>query len=89
MARALVRGRLATRVERSHDDGVADGEAIDARTDLGDRARHLVADHLRHAHAVIHVAVGDVDIGAADTAEGDVDPHLARAGRLDRRSRRR
>ncbi len=83
MARALVRGRLATRVERSNHDGVADGEAVDARAELGDRARHLVSDHLRYAHAVIHVAVGDVDVGAADTAEGDVEPHLARVGRLD------
>ena len=51
------------------------------RADLGDGARHLVADHLRSTDAPVHVPVGDVEVGAADAAVGDVEPHLARAGR--------
>ena len=78
MADALVGGRLATRVERPHDDVVADRIAVDARADLRDRARHLVPDDLRHPHPVVHMALCDVQIRAADAAEGDVEPNLAR-----------
>src|SRR5581483_434167 len=76
-----VRRDLTGRVERSDDDRVADVEALDALPDGGDGAGHLVADHLRRPHAVIHRSVGDVEVGAADAAVGDVEAHLARAGR--------
>ena len=72
---------LAACVERTDDDGVAGLEAGDVRADLGDGARHLVADHLRSTDAPVHVPVRDVEVGATDAAVGDVEPHLARAGR--------
>ncbi len=81
MAEALVRGHLAACVERTDDDGVAGLEAGDVRADLGDGARHLVADHLRSTDPPVHVRVRDVEVGATDAAVGDVEPHLARAGR--------
>ena len=81
VAHALVGGRLAARVERPHDDVLADREAVDARAELGNRPRHLVPDDLRHPHAVVHVAVRDVEIRAADAAEPDVEPDLARPRR--------
>jgi hypothetical protein len=82
MADALVSRCLATGVERPHDDVLADRVAFDSRTELRHRARHLVADDLRHAHPVIHVTLGDVKIRPADAAERYVEPHLSRP-RLD------
>ena len=51
--------------------------------DLGDRARHLVADHLRGMHAGVHRTVGDVEVGPADAAVGDVEPHFVGARLLN------
>ena len=77
---ALVGGRLGSGVERANDDGVTDGVAVNARAELCDGARHLVTDHLRYANPVVHVTAGDVDVRATDTAEGNVEPDLARSG---------
>ena len=88
VADTLVRRRLAAAVERPDDDLVADREAVDAGAELRDRPGHLVPDHLRRLHAVVHRAVGDVDVGAADPAVGDVEPDLALIGRARLRTRR-
>ena len=80
VAEALVGGRLGAGVERANDDGVTDVVAVDARAELCDRARHLVTDHLRYANPVVHVTAGDVDVGATDAAERNVEPDLARSG---------
>ena len=80
MAEALVGGCLAARVERPHDDGVADLEAVHARPELGHCSRHLVPDHLRCADTVVHCAVRDVQVGPADPAVRDLEPHLAVGG---------
>jgi hypothetical protein len=74
--------RLAARVEGAHDDRVPDAEPRDVRADLGHRARHLVADHLRGVHARVHRPVRDVQVGPAHAAVRDVEAHLARAGGL-------
>ena len=50
---------------------------------------HLVPDHLRRAHPRIHGPVRDVQVGAADAAVRDLQPHLSRsrsAGRGQRRT---
>jgi len=80
VAEALVGRRLGAGVERANDDGVTDLVAVDARAELCDRARHLVTDHLRYANSVVHVTAGYVDVGTADAAECNVEPHLARSG---------
>ena len=83
VAQAAIGGRLAARVERPHDHLVAGLETLDSVTDLGDRPRHLVPDHLRWPHPRVHRAVRDVQIGAADAAVGDLEPHLSRSRRAD------
>ena len=88
VAEALVGGRLGPGVERANDDGVTDVVAVDARAELCDGAGHLVTDHLRCANPVVHVTVGDVDVGATDAAEGNVEPNLARLRVTAPRSRR-
>ena len=85
MAESSVGDCLAPGVERPHDDPVADLELVHARPKLGHRSRHLVSDHLWRVHTVIHVAVRDVQVGAANPAVGDVQASLTRAG-LDGRS---
>ena len=42
----------------------------------GDGARHFVPHHVRQRHAVSHGAVKQVEVGAADAAEGNADLHL-------------
>ena len=77
MAEALVGGGLASRIQGTHDDAVADADSVYARADLRDRPRHLMANDLGHAHPVIHAAVCNVDVRAADAAVGNVDAHFA------------
>ena len=81
MAQAAIRRRLAARVERPHDHLVAGMEAFDSLADLGDRPRHLVPDHLRRANPRVHRPVRDVQVGAADAAVRDLQPHLSRSRR--------
>ena len=83
VAEPAIGGRLAARVERAHDNRVAGAKAGDSLADLGDRPRHLVADHLRGMHAGVHRPVRDVQVGPAHAAVGDVEAHLVGARLLD------
>ena len=74
--------RLGARIERPDDDRVAGTEPLDPRADLGDRPRHLVANDLRRPHPSVHRAMSDVQVGAADAAIRDVEPHLPGGRRL-------
>ena len=53
--------------------------AGDPVTDRGDRAAHLVADDGRDLDPGVHVAVEDVQVGAAEAGIGNLDLHLARS----------
>ena len=68
-------------VERSHHHGIADTEMFNARTDLSDGAGHFVPDHLRSLDAMIHRAVKNMKVRAADSGVGDADSHFALRGR--------
>jgi hypothetical protein len=79
VAETPVRRCLAARVEWTDDDPIAHAYPLDARPDLRNRPGHLVPDHLRNANTVIHAAVGDVQVGAADPAERNIEADLTRA----------
>jgi hypothetical protein len=78
VAESSIRRGLTARVERAHDDVIADAQPADTVADLGNRAGHLVADDLRRIDAGVHRAVGNVEIGSADAAICDVEPHFPR-----------
>ena len=80
MAEALIGCGFASSIQGTDDDAVADRDSVYVLSDLRDRPRHLMADDLGHAHAVIHAAVRNVDVRAADATVGNVDAHLAGAG---------
>ncbi len=65
--------------EPGHADAVAGAEALDAGADRGDAADHLVAEDQRQLR-LGQVAVGHVQVGAANAAGGDLDQHLAGGG---------
>ncbi len=72
---------LVARVERHDGDAVTRCETFDTGADSGDSAGHLVAEHLRHVDAVVHVAVVDVKIGAANAAMRNLNLDLTRGWR--------
>ena len=51
-------------------------QPVDAAAQRGDGARHLVPHDVRQRQAVRHGAVKQVEIGAADAAEGNPNLHL-------------
>ena len=67
--------------QRHDGDGVADAPPLDAVADRGDRAAHLVAEHEGLLDAGVHVAVQDVQVGAAQSDVRNAQLHLARPGR--------
>ena len=68
---------LAAPDRERHDDAVAHLELLDLGADLDDLAHELVADDVAVHHAR-HVAVVEVQVGAADGAGGDPDDGVAR-----------
>src|SRR6185312_11383677 len=78
----LVAGRavLAATDQAAHTHGVADLEAGDLATDCADVADDLVARHAGIQRAAPFGAHG-MQVGMADTAIGDLDLHILRAGR--------
>ena len=77
MAQAAIRRRFRARIERPHNHLVSELEALDSGAELGNGPRHLVPDHLWRAHPTVHGPVRDVQIRAANTTVGDLQPHLA------------
>ena len=67
----------AARDRERHDDAVALLELRDGRPDLDDLAHRLVAEDVARLHRR-HVAVVEVEVGAADGGRGDLDDHVAR-----------
>ena len=63
--------------QRHHGDRVADLPAGDAGADSATRAGHLVAEDGGVRDPGVHVAVEDVQVGAADAGVGDVDLDVA------------
>ena len=78
----LTRRAGSTGIEWTDDNPIADLPTSDVLADLGDFARHLVSDNLWNRHALVHVALKDVQVCAAHAAVGDVDAHLLWAWRL-------
>src|SRR5262249_29688093 len=76
MAEAAIRRCFVAGVQGPDNDPVADLDTFDVPAELGHSARHLVSDHLRHADAVIHAAVADVQVGTADPAVRHVETDL-------------
>jgi hypothetical protein len=68
-------------VERHDGDGVTCLPACNAVTECRNRSTHLVAKHERRRHALIHVPVQDVQVGATQARIRDFDLHLAGFGR--------
>ena len=62
-------------VER-HDDAIADLELRMALADLDDLAHRFMAEHVAAFHGR-HVAVHEMEVGAADRAGGDPDDDVA------------
>ena len=77
VAEAPIGWGFASRIQGTDDDPVADADSVYVRSDLRDRPRHLMADDLGYAHPVIHAAVRNVDVRAADATVGNVDAHFA------------
>ena len=67
----------ATEVERAHDHVVALFPGGDVGGDGGDGAGHFVAHDQRRADALVHVALEDVQVGAAHAAIGNFDADFA------------
>ena len=78
------RGTRPTPTQRHDGHRVAHGPPGDVRTQLGDPTGHLVPDHRWRGDPLIHGAVQDVQVGAADAGVRDVDAYLARTWRLRR-----
>ncbi len=55
-----------------HGDGIAHRPAFDTAPDGCDATGHLVADHGRRAHPLVHGAVEDVQVGPADPRVRDI-----------------
>jgi len=66
--------------QRHHGDRVTGPPALHAGADAQDPAGHLVPEDSRGGDPGVHVAVEDVQIGAADTGVGGCQFHLSGAG---------
>ncbi len=80
VAHALIGRCFAAGIERAYDHRVTNCVLVHARAELGNGAGHLVPDHLWRMYPVIHVTVRNMNVGAADAAVHDVEPHFARPG---------
>ena len=84
LADVLVTGQacwaLAAPLERHDGHRITDRPGRHALAYVRDATGHLVPEDRWQLHALVHVAVQDVQVSAADPGEGDLDPHLSRAG---------
>ena len=66
---------------RAGHDALADAPGVDALTDRGDRARHLVADDARRLRGIGVQPDAGQGVGEVHAGGAYVDAHLPRAGR--------
>jgi hypothetical protein len=83
MGVSCLAGRTVTTPVQRHDgDWVAGLPAVNAVAEFGDSSGHFVADDAWRIDARVHIAVIDVQVGAADSGVRNVDPHESGAGRF-------
>jgi len=71
---------VPARVERHDRHRVPGRPVVDTRAERRNRARHLVSQDGGHANALIHRAVEDMQVGAADAAVRDLYLYLPGRG---------
>ena len=78
----LACGTLTAPVQGHDGDWVTGLPTVDAVAEFGDPSGHFVADDAWRIDARVHIAVIDMQVGAADSGVGNVDPHESGAGRF-------
>src|SRR4030095_15619976 len=67
--------------QRHDRDPVADRPFVDARTELRNAPGHLVPDHRRPPHPVVHSTMQEVECGAADSRIRHIEADFTGPGR--------
>src|SRR6185437_7730707 len=73
----LAGGALTAPVQGHDRDAVSRLPSFGVVAEFGDDPGHLVSDNGGRADAGVHVAVIDVQVGAADPGIGDIDPDMS------------
>ena len=77
----IIIGRIVvTETQRTHCHRIAHGDIRDSFTDLRNRRGNFVTDGDRRLDALVHAAVVDVQVRAANATECDLQSDFTRTG---------